>query len=48
MEKKNILAYFSDFSLKEECLFFFFFSLLSCEEEEIRDKVTGLISFIVH
>jgi hypothetical protein len=23
MEKKNILAYFSDFSLKAECLFFF-------------------------
>lgn len=46
MENKNILAYFSDFSLKAECLFFS--SLLRCEEEEIHDKVPGLISFIVH
>lgn len=42
MEKKNILAYFSDFSLKAESLFFFF--VFHCKEEGIHDKVTGLIS----
>jgi hypothetical protein len=37
------LAYFSDFPLKKNA----FLSLPSDEEEEIHDKVTGLISFIV-
>lgn len=43
MEKKNILAYFCDFSLKAECLF-----SLSWEEEELHNNVTSLVSFIVH
>lgn len=48
MEKKNILAYFSDFSLKAECLFFFFFFCFSCKEEGKYDKVTGLISLSLY
>lgn len=47
MEKKNILAYFSDFSLKTESLFFFFFCF-SCKEEGICDKVIGLISLSLY
>lgn len=40
MHNKNILAYFSDFSLKAERLFFFF----CCKEEGIHIKVIDLIS----
>lgn len=44
MEKKNILAYFSDFSLKAESLFFFCFSC----KEGIHNKVIGLISLSLY
>jgi exosortase/archaeosortase len=36
MEKKNILAYFSDFSLKAECLFFFFALVVKKREYIIK------------
>lgn len=43
MENKNILTYFSDFSLKQKAFFCF-----SCKEEGIHDKVTGLISLSLY
>ena len=39
MKRENILAYFSDFSLKSRKLVFFFFCF-SYKEEGIHDKVT--------